>query len=94
MARDLIEQKAIVFKWMPNSHMLADMLTKATVLNEVAKQYFATGRFSMVPTPHQEKEEAYRLRLRRGQRERAKERKQAKKLASSQAAASASASRK
>ena len=27
-ARGLVEQKAVLLRWMPNRHMLADMLTK------------------------------------------------------------------
>lgn len=81
VAKDLIEQEAIKFKWLPNSHMLADVLTKAVQPNEVLSQFLRHGLFSMVPTAEQEDEEAHRLRLRRGQRERAKERKAQRRVA-------------
>ena len=85
VARDLIEQEAIKFKWMPNSHMLADILTKAVAPNEVVLKFLRTGMFSLVPTEEQEIAEQRRLWLRRGQRNRAKEKKKAKKQGASSA---------
>ena len=79
VARDLHENKAVILKWLPNKHMLADVLTKATHPNEVYEQFRDTGIFSLVPTQTQSLEEDHRVSLRQGQRERAKERKKAKK---------------
>ena len=79
VARDLVEQKAIMLKWLPNTHMLADILTKATAPTPVLIKFLEHGLFSLVPTVEQESHELHRLRLRQGQRERAKEKKKARK---------------
>ena len=79
VARDLHEQGAVRLFWLPNKHMLADVLTKATNPNEVYTRYRDEGLFSLVPTVHQEEEEARRIALRQGQRRRAKEKKQHQK---------------
>ena len=76
VARDLHEQGAIAIKWLPQKHMIADVLTKATTPNEVFNRLVRDGLYSLVPTKEQVAEEDHRLRLRQGQRLRAKERKQ------------------
>ena len=81
VARDLIEQKAITLKWLPNTHIKADVLTKAVTPNSVFERFYETGWFSLVPTQQQEYDEAHRLKLRQGQRKRAKEKKNAQKQA-------------
>ena len=81
VARDLIEQETIKLKWLPNTHMLADILTKAVQPNNVLELFLKTGLFSLVPTRQQESEERHRQALRQGQRERAKARKKARRVA-------------
>ena len=80
VARDLIENKAMTLKWMPNKHMLADVLTKAVRPNEVYEKFRDLGIFSLVPSAEQEEEEAHRVALRQGQRQRAKSRKRGNKM--------------
>ena len=79
VARDLQENNAIMFKWLPNSHMLADVLTKATRPNDIYIKFRDSGMFSLVPTTEQTEDEEKRLQLRQGQRQRAKARKKAAK---------------
>ena len=76
-ARDLFEAKVITIKWLPNRHMIADCLTKAVAPNEVYDLFIKENKFSLVPTEDQVKDEAHRLELRQGQRQRARERKNA-----------------
>jgi hypothetical protein len=79
VARDLHESDAVIMKWLPNRHMVADVLTKALTPNEVYDDLLRSNRYSLVPTENQVKDEAHRQELRRGQRQRAKERKQERK---------------
>ena len=88
VARDLIEQETIKLNWLPNAHMLADILTKAVQPNSVLELFLKTGLFSLVPTSQQETEERHRQALRQGQRERAKERRKAQRVAGNVGAAS------
>ena len=39
-ARDLVEQKAVLLRWMPNRHMLADMLTKQVKPTKIVDKFF------------------------------------------------------
>ena len=78
VARDLHEHGAVRLYWLPNKHMLADVLTKAVSPNEVYVKYRDQGLFSLVPTAQQEEEEAKRMALRQGHRQRAKDKKQQK----------------
>ena len=57
--------------------MIADCLTKAVVPNEVYDLFIKENKFSLVPTEEQVRDEAHRLALRQGQRQRARERKNA-----------------
>ena len=76
VARDLHDNGAVVLRWLPNNHMLADVLTKATNPNAMYQRFRDEGLYSLVPTEQQARDEDHRLTLRRGQRQRAKERKQ------------------
>ena len=78
VARDLHENGAVSLRWLPNTHMLADILTKAVKPNEVYQRFRDRGLYSLVPTAEQEQEEDHILVLRQGQRQRAKERKKQK----------------
>ena len=56
VAKDLIEQEAIMFKRLPKSHMLADVLMKTVQPNVVLLQFLLHGVFSTLPTEQQEDE--------------------------------------
>ena len=43
VARDLHENETVAIKWLPNRHMIADLLTKAVVPNEVYVKLIAEG---------------------------------------------------
>ena len=77
VARDLHENDRVSIKWLPNKHMIADVLTKAVVPNEVYAKLIQHGSYSLVPTEAQQEEELHRQRLRQGQRQRAKARRKA-----------------
>ena len=49
-ARDLIETKAVMPRWMPNRHMLADMLTKKVAPTEIVEKFLKQGIYSAVPS--------------------------------------------
>ena len=76
VARDLQENGAVKIHWLPNTHMIADVLTKATPVNDVYRKFRDLGLYSLVPTVQQVDDERHRLTLRQGQRQRAKLRKQ------------------
>ena len=78
VAKDLVERKCITVRWLPNTHQFADFLTKATAATDNLQTFLRHGLLSLVPTQQQVDEEAHRLTLRRGQRQRAKERKDAR----------------
>ena len=75
VARDLQEREIVKIRWLPNRHMLADILTKATKPNEVFDRFWLDGMYSLVPTEEEARAELRRLDMRRGQRARAKEKK-------------------
>ena len=79
VAKDLVEQKRISIRWLPNTHQFADFLTKPEVVTPNLQTFLRQGILSLVPTQAQADEEAHRLELRRGQRQRAKERKEARR---------------
>ena len=79
VAKDLIEQKCISIRWLPNAHQFVDFLTKPEVVTPNLQVFLRQGIVSLVPTQAQADDEAHRLELRRGQRQRAKERKEARR---------------
>ena len=83
-ARDLLESKALDLKWVPTTHMLADILTKVMVAPEVLKTFLRNGLYSTAPTERDLEVEERTLANRQGQRERRKLRKQALKVAQGQ----------
>ena len=85
-ARDLVEQKAVWLRWMPNRHMLADMLTKEVKPTGIVEKFLYGGLYSAVPSREEELQEAARMQLRRLQRERRKDRKNAAKAEAKAAA--------
>ena len=52
--------------------MIADVLTKATPVNDVYRRFRDQGLYSLVPTTQQVEDEHHRLTLLQGQRQRAK----------------------
>ena len=78
VARNLHGQGAVRLFWLPNKHMLADVLTEAVSPNDVYVKYRDQGLFSLMPTAQQEEEETKRMALRQGQRHRAKDKKHMK----------------
>ena len=81
VAKGLLEQECIDFRWLANSHQFADFLTKPEIDTPILQTFLRYGTLSLVPTQAQENDEAHRLELRRGQRLRGKERKDALKSA-------------
>ena len=79
VAKDMIDQKCISIRWLPNAHQFADFLTKPQVVTPNLQIFLRQGIVSLVPTQAQADDEAHRLELRRGQRQRAKERKEARR---------------
>ena len=74
VARDLIEMGTMKLCWVPTTHMLADVLTKAMKPGEVYEKFKNEQRFSLVRTLEDKEREQHRLQLRQGQRQRRKER--------------------
>ena len=79
VAKDLVEQKCISVRWLPNSHQVVDFLMRPDDVTPNLQTFLRMGILSLVPTQAQADEEAHRLELRRGQRRRAKERKEARR---------------
>jgi len=78
-ARDLVENHAVDLRWMPTTHMLADILTKKMPITEIIKKALCDGWFSVVPTEKEEALETHRKTLRQNQRQRRKLRLKAEK---------------
>ena len=76
VTRDLVENGAVELRWVPTTHMPADMLTKEMVPSDPIKRLLAEGVFSVKPTAAEAEGEAHRKALRQGQRKRRKERKE------------------
>lgn len=77
VVKDLVEQRCIDIRLLPNSHQFAGFLTKATLALANLQIFLRHGMLSLVPTEAPVKDEAHRLALRRGQRQQAKGRKEA-----------------
>ncbi len=74
VARDLIEEKALLLRWVPTTHQLGDLFTKLVQPSTIMKKLLTTQRYSLVPTVDEETEEDRRKVLRQDQRKRRKER--------------------
>ena len=61
-------------KWMPTSHMLADVLTKNMKPSAPVRRLFENGNFSLPPSVEDEAREAHQHSLRQQQRQRRKDR--------------------
>ena len=73
ITRELVENKAVIMRWVPTTHMLADMLTKSMTPIEAAQRFLSEETYSLTPSQEKEEEE-HRKSLRQGQRARSKER--------------------
>ena len=74
VAKNMVDDKAMVLRWLPNTHQFADVLTKATQVLPNLQRFFDHGDVTLVPTEQQARDEQHRLALRQGQGQRAKER--------------------
>ena len=74
VARDLAEQGSIQLRWVPTTHMLADMLTKFMPTPDKVAQLLRKQVVSLVPSTEEEEHEAHLRGLRQGQRQRRKAR--------------------
>ena len=79
VATDLVEQKCISVRWLPNDHQFADFLTKPEVVTPNLQTFLRQGILSLVRTQAEADDDAHRLALRRGQRQRAKEGREARR---------------
>ncbi len=75
VARDLMEEKAVLLRWAPTDHMLADFLTKSMKLTPVIARFLQERLYCVARSMAEKEQDAYRLELRQGQRQRRKARK-------------------
>ena len=81
VARDLVDGGAMILKWVPTWHMLADTLTKKMKPTPVLEKFLYHEKYSLKQTAAEEEVEARRKSLRQGQRTRRKERRDEEKKA-------------
>jgi len=84
VARDLTEAGTLKIRWTPTTHMLADILTKVTVVTTVFRKFLQEGLYCLTQTAAEQEWEDYRKQLRQGQRQRRRVRKQEAKQAAKQ----------
>ena len=77
VARDLVEAGTVILRWVPTTHMLADILTKTQALSAVFRRLVTALRYSLKPTVEEVEVESHRQKLRQQQRQRRKERNEA-----------------
>ena len=75
VARDLLEEKAVGLKWVPTDHMLADVFTKAMPPTPILLKFLQEQKYCVTRSMEEQERDAYRLKLRQGQRQRRKQRK-------------------
>jgi hypothetical protein len=75
VARDLVEAGAVSLRWVPTTHMLADVLTKAMKPGPVFERFRTQQLYALAQTEEDKAREQHRLQLRQGQRQRRKDRK-------------------
>lgn len=71
--KEYVEDEVIEIRWVPSFHMLADPLTKV-MRSGTFKEFVMTGRWSLVQTEEEQREEPHHAGLRKAQRQRQKER--------------------
>jgi hypothetical protein len=74
IARDLTEANAILVKWVPTTHQLADILTKLMKAPPVLSKVLHEQEYCLIGNDKELREEQHRAQLRKGQRERRRER--------------------
>ena len=72
IARDLTEAKTITVRWVPTTHQLADIFTKFMRSTPIFSKLITEQLNCLVGNDEENKEEARRAELRKGQRERRK----------------------
>ena len=80
-ARDLIKANAAMLRWMPNRHMLVDILTKKAAATPIVQKSLRENLYSAVPSREEELSEKAWLKLRSAQRQWRRDRKAKAKLA-------------
>ena len=61
-------------KWVPTTHMVADILTKSMTPTMPVLEFLRRGRLALQPTEDEQGQEDHRAQLRRDQRQRRKAR--------------------
>jgi hypothetical protein len=74
ITRDLVEAGCLKIRWVPTTHQVADILTKAMKPPPVCARLLREQKYSLVPTESDDEMEQHRKSLRQGQRERRKTR--------------------
>ena len=72
-AREMAEDGSVSLRWVPTTHMVADMLTKSMTPPVAVLKFLKEGAMSLKPTSEEQVEENHRADLCRGQRQRHKE---------------------
>ena len=85
VARDSTEDGAVKIRWVPTTHMLADILTKITGITAVFHKFWQDGWYCLTQTSQEQEVETYRKELRQGQRQQRRERKEEQKKCNGQA---------
>ena len=73
-ARELAESGGGQIRWVPTTHIVAEMLTKSMVPTQAVIRFLQSGTLALKPTDEDQKGEDHRAALRRDQRQRRKER--------------------
>ena len=61
-ARELAEDGSVSLRWVPTTHMVADMLTKSMTPPTAVLQFLKDGIMALKPTSEEQKEENHRQR--------------------------------
>ena len=77
VARDLTETGTLKLRWMPTTHMLADILTKVTAVTAMFSKCVKDGLYCLTQTAEEQEFESHRKELRQGQHQRRREHKAA-----------------
>ena len=71
-ARELTEGGSVQLKWVPTTHMVADILTKSMLSTQPVLEFLRRGHLALQPTEEEQSQEDHRAQLRRDQRQRRK----------------------
>ena len=61
-AREMAEDGSVSLRWVPTTHMVADMLTKSMTPPAAVLQFLKDGIMALKPTSEEQKEENHRQR--------------------------------